>query len=333
MRAVIFEEHGGPEVLKLVQDWPEPEAGPGEVVVSIEACSLNHLDLFVRRGMPGVPIDLPRCSGGDISGTVTQLGDGVEPVQVGQRVLIDPIIPLGNGKHGALGENANGGLTERIAVPAGNVIVLPDSVSCVQAAALPIAYGTAYRMLITRGQVRSGETVCVLGASGGVGTGCVQLAAQRGADVIAVASTQEKLDRLADLGAKHLVLARGEEYGEAVWELTGKQGADVIVDYTGQATWPTTLRTVRSGGRILVCGATTGYEATTDLRYLWVRESTIIGSDGWQRSDLEALVALVADGSLVPVIDRVVGLDGVRAAHEALEERSVFGKIVIDPRV
>jgi alcohol dehydrogenase len=159
----------------------------------------------------------------------------------------------------------------------------------------------------------------------------VQLAAQRGAEVIAVASTQEKLDRLSALGATHGVLARGAEYGAQVWELTGRRGADVIVDYTGSETWPTTIRTVRNGGRILVCGATTGYEAVTDLRYVWVRESTIIGSDGWRRSDLEALLALVAVGRLEPVIDRIVGFDGVAAAHDDLEQRRVFGKILVSP--
>lgn len=332
MRAVAFYEHGGPGVLRLVNDWPEPEPGPGEAVVSIEACALNHLDLFVRRGMPGVPITLPRVSGGDIAGTVIARGDGDTTTELGQRVLIDPLITLPDGRHGALGENANGGLTERIAVPVQNLIPLPATVSTVQAAALPIAYGTAHRMLITRGQVQPGENVVVLGASGGVGTACVQLGALLGANVIAVASTQAKLDRLAGLGARHLILARGPEYGAKVWQLTGKQGADVIVDYSGQETWPATLRTVRAGGRILVCGATSGYQATTDLRYVWVRESTILGSDGWRRSDLEALMRMVAAGRLSPVVDRVVGLGQVSQAQRDLEARAVFGKIVVDPR-
>jgi len=332
MRAVAFYEHGGPDVLQVVEGWPEPTPAEDEVVVAVEACSLNHLDVFTRRGMPGVAVDLPRVTGGDIAGVVIQIGTKVTGITVGDRVLVDPLITLPNGKPGALGESANGGLTERIAVPASNLIHLPSAVTFEHAAALPIAYGTAYRMAVTRGQIRPGETVVVLGASGGVGTACVQVAAQLGAEVIAIASTQEKLDRLAALGATHLVLARGEEYGQIVWALTGKNGADVIIDYSGQATWPTTLRTIRKGGRILVCGATSGYEATTDLRYVWVREATIIGSDGWERSDLEALVELVASRGIVPVIDRVVGFDGVRKAHEDLENRRVFGKILISPR-
>jgi len=332
MRAVAFYEHGGPEVLMVVDGWPEPKPAENEVLVAIEACSLNHLDVFTRRGMPGVAVDLPRITGGDIAGVVVEIGTQVSGITAGDRVLIDPLITLPDGKQGALGENANGGLTECIAVPASNLIRLPNTITFEHGAALPIAYGTAHRMVVSRGKIQPGETVVVVGASGGVGTACVQLAAQVGAEVIAVASNQAKLDRLATLGAAHLVLARGEEYGKAVWALTGKKGADVIVDYTGQATWPTTLRTIRKGGRILVCGATSGHDATTDLRYVWVREATIIGSDGWERSDLEALVELVANGRMVPVIDRVVGFDGVRKAHEDLENRRVFGKIVISPR-
>jgi alcohol dehydrogenase len=321
MRAVAIYEHGGPDVLRVVDDWPEPEPGPDEAVVSVEACALNHLDVFVRRGMPGLPVELPRVTGGDIAGRLAS----------GDRVLVDPLITLPNGRHGALGENANGGLVERIAVPAANLLPVPENVTLEQAAALPIAYGTAHRMLIERGRIAEGETVVVLGASGGVGTACVQLAARHGAEVIAVASTQSKLEGLARLGAAHLVLARGAEYGAQVWDLTRRRGADVIVDYTGSETWSTTLRTVRTGGRILVCGATTGYEAVTDLRYVWVREATIIGSDGWRRSDLDALLELVAAGLLEPVIDRVIGFDQVAAAHEDLEGRRVFGKILVSP--
>jgi alcohol dehydrogenase len=331
MRAVAFAQHGGPEVLQLVDDWPEPEPTLDEVVVKVDACALNHLDLFVRRGMPDVPIRLPRVPGGDIAGTVIALGRDVADVQVGQRVLVDPAITLPDGRSGALGENTDGGLTERIAVPAANLIPLPAGVGATAAAALPIAYGTAHRMLVARGQVKPGETVVVLGASGGVGTASVQLAAMIGAEVIAVSGSRDKLARLAGIGARHLVLASGQEYGAKVWKITGKRGADVIVDYTGQETWPATVRTVRHGGRILVCGATSGYRAVTDLRYVWVREATIIGSDGWRRADLETLVELVAAGRLRPVIDRVIGLDQVRRAEEDLEARRVFGKIVVDP--
>jgi alcohol dehydrogenase len=330
VQAVAFFEHGGPEVLEVV-DWHEPVAGPGEVVVAVQACGLNHLDIFVRRGMPGVTIDLPRISGGDIAGVVSQVGPGVRDVRPGTRVLVDPLVVLPDGRHGALGENTQGGLCDAIAVPAENLLPLPDTISFEAAAALPIAYGTALRMLITRGNVTGGESVVVLGASGGVGTACVQLAKMLGATVFAVASADDKLERLRALGADHLIKARGAEFGAEVWRLTGKQGADVIVDYTGKDTWPTSLRTLRAGGRLLTCGATSGYEATTDLRYVWTREQTIIGSDGWTRHDLEQLLSLVADGAITPVIDRVVPLDSVADAEAAIERREVFGKVIVAP--
>jgi alcohol dehydrogenase len=331
MRAVAFFEHGGADVVQTVEDWPEPVASEGEVVVQVEACSLNRMDLLVRRGLPGVPTALPRVPGADIAGIVIKSGSSVDKGMVGRRVLVDPMITLPNGKAGAFGENTDGGLVERIAVPVANIIPIPDSVTFEQAAALPIAYGTAYRLLVTRGRVSHGEKIVVLGASGGLGTGAVQIAAMRGAEVIAVASSDAKLRRLSHLGATHLVQARGAEYGDKVWKLTAKQGADVIVDTIGAETWSTTLRTVAVGGRILVCGATTGFDVHTDLRYVWVRETTIIGSDGCRREDLQELLALVEQRKLVPVIDRVIGFSEVAAAEKAMEDRSIFGKIVVSP--
>ncbi len=330
MKAVAFSEHGGPDVLSVV-DWPDPVPAPGQVVVRVEACALNHLDIFVRRGMPGVAIELPHISGGDVAGTVAQVGPGVDDVSPGQRVLVDPHVEVTPGEHGALGEHAKGGLCEYLAVPADNLIELPPDVDFNQAAALPIAYGTAHRMLFTRGGVSRGEVVVVLGASGGVGTACVQLAKMCGATLIAVASSDEKLERLSALGADLGVKARGGEYGAEVWSLTNKTGADVIVDCTGAATWAASIRSLRAGGRILTCGATSGYEAVTDLRYVWVREETIIGSNGWRRADLETLLALVQDARISPIIDRVVPLEDVAAAEEAIERREVFGKVVVAP--
>jgi alcohol dehydrogenase len=331
MRAVVFFAHGGPDVLRVVEDWPTPAPAPGQVVVEVRACGLNHLDIFVRRGMPGVRTELPHVSGGDVAGVVAAVGEGVEDFQIGDRILVDPAVDLGNGRIGALGETAPGGLCQAIAVSASNLIALPDTVSFEQAAALPIAYGTAYRMMVTRGRVAAGETVVVLGASGGVGTACVQLAKRAGARVIAVASTEDKLARLRELGADHLIRARGAEFGAEVWRLTDKRGADVVVDYTGKETWPSSIRSLKTGGRLLTCGATTGFEAVTDLRYVWVREQTIIGSDGWRRDDLEALVRLVQEDKITPVIDRVWPLERTREAEEAIERREVFGKVIVVP--
>jgi alcohol dehydrogenase len=331
MRAVAFYEHGDPEVMQVVEDWPEPVPSDNDVVLAVEACSLNRMDILVRRGLPGVPTPLPRVPGADIAGTVIAQGRAVDSSVVGRRVLVDPMITLPNGKLGALGENANGGLVERIVVPANNLIPIPNSVTFEQAAALPIAYGTAYRLLVTRGRVTAGERVVVLGSSGGLGTGAVQIATMLGAEVIAVASSEDKLRRLAQLGAKHLIHARGADYGKAVWQLTDKKGAEVIVDTIGAETWPTTLRTIAHGGRILVCGATTGFDVPTDLRYIWVREATIVGSDGCTRRDLEELLSLVEQGRLEPIIDRVIGFDDVGEAEKAMENRAIFGKIVVSP--
>jgi alcohol dehydrogenase len=333
VRALVFYEHGGPEVLRVEADWPEPSVGPGQVLVAVEACALNRADIFEREGMPGLPIELPHIPGGDVAGVVTALGPGVTGVAVGARVLIDPNVDYGDGRRGALGYPLQGGLCEYVAVPAANLLPLPPTVSFEQAAALPIAYGTAHRMLFTRGQVRAGETVVVLGASGGVGVACVQLAVLAGATVIAVASAPWKLERLRALGAAHTVLARGGEYGAEVWRLTERRGADVIVDYSGRVTWPTSLRTLRRGGRLLVCGATSGYEVPTDLRYVWTREATILGANGWERRDLETLLGLVAAGRLAPVIDRVVPLAGAIEAYRAIEAREVFGKVIVRPRL
>jgi alcohol dehydrogenase len=327
MRAVVFHEHGGREVLRLEDDVPVPHAGPGEAVVRVQACGLNHLDVFVRQGMPGKRTPLPFISGGDIAGIVTEIGSGPADIRVGQRVVVDPAI-----HGGAIGENAPGGLAEYVKVPAANRIPLPDTVSFDEAAALPIAYGSAWRMLIVRGGLRPMEHVLILGASGGVGTACVQFAKLAGGVVYAAASREDKLAKLRDLGADILLNYREIEFDREVWRLTNKRGVDVVVDYTGADTWPRSVRSLRKGGRLLVCGATSGYEALTDLRYVWTREITIIGSDGWSRADLLAVLTAVRSGRIRPVIDRRLPLAAVAEGQRLLEERDVFGKIIIRPQ-
>ena len=317
MRAVVIHEHGGPEVLTLEERWPRPVPAEGDVLVEVKACALNHLDIFVRRGMPGVHTPLPHISGGDVAGVVAGTGD---------RVLVDPLVP-----EGAIGEHRQGAMCEFLVVPRANVIPLPDDVTFEEAAALPIAYGTAWKMLVDRGRVQTGESVLVVGASGGVGTACVQIAKLAGATVYAGTSSERKGGELAALGADHVLDTSRDDWGRALWQLTGKQGVDVVVDYSGQATWPTSIRSLRHGGRILCCGATSGYEAVTDLRYVWTREETIIGSDGWTREGLITLLELVRQERIQPVIDRVVPLDQAREAEEALERREVFGKVVLVP--
>lgn len=325
MIASLIREHGGPEhVLVETVDRPHPAAG--EVLVRVAACAVNHLDIFVRRGMPGVPVPLPHTSGGDIAGWIDELGAGVEGLEPGAPVLVDPAVP-----GGAIGENAPGGLAEYVVVPAANLIPLDDAERLVEMAALPIAYGTARRMLLTRGGLEAGETLVVVGASGGVGVACVQLAKRQGARVIACTSSDAKAERLRALGADECVVAPDGAYGKRVWDLTGRAGADVVVDYTGVETWPQSLRSVRSGGRLLTCGATTGYDAVTDLRYLWVREIDIRGSDGWARADLLALRDLVQSGALRPVIHAIHPLSNAREALAELEQRRAFGKVVVVP--
>ena len=207
MRAAVIHEHGGLDVIRI-EDVPAPSPGPGEILVAVKACGLNYLDIFVRRGMPGLPVTFPRITGGDIAGVVAEVGAGVKSVALGQRVLLDPAIELPDGHAGALGEHTNGGLAERIVVPAEKAIPLPDEVSFEQAAALPIAYGTAHRMMVHRGKITVGEHVLILGASGGVGTACVQIAKLYGCTVYAAASSAEKLGRLKDLGADVLLKLR-----------------------------------------------------------------------------------------------------------------------------
>ena len=331
MRAVVIHEHGGRDKL-ILEDVPDPIPASGEILLRVKAVGLNYLDIFVRRGMPGLPIDLPRISGGDIAGEVAALGDGVQSVNIGQRVLIDPAITMPDGTGGALGESVMGGLSELFTVPAENAIPLPDDVPYEQAAALPIAYGTAWRMLITRGKLQAGESILILGASGGVGTGAVQIAKMLGCEVFAAASSPDKLAQLKDLGADHLVnYIEQPEFHRYVRGKRGGEGVDVVVNYTGGDSWVRSLKAVKHGGRILTCGATAGFDPPTDIRYIWRREMDILGSDGWRRQDLIDLLDAVRQGSIIPVIGAVLPLEDTAEGHRLLEDREIFGKVIITP--
>ena len=325
MKAAVIVERGGPEG-RVIQEHPDPAVGPTDALIRVRACSLNHLDIFVRKGVAGEHLPLPHISGGDIAGEVVEVGTEVTGLEVGTRVLVDPLI---DGK--ALGEDMQGGLSELASVPAENCIPMPDNVSFEKAAALPIAYGTARRQLITRGELGKGETVAILGAAGGLGTGAVMIAKAIGAKVIACASSQERLDKLAELGADICINTSEEDWGAQIWKATGKRGVDLMVDNTGAQTWQQSIRSTRAGGRVVTCGATSGYEVTQFQPYVWVRELDIRGSNGWSRGDLEALLGLVEDGSLKPVIDRVMPLEEIHEAERLIEEREVFGKVVMQP--
>jgi NADPH:quinone reductase-like Zn-dependent oxidoreductase len=326
MRAALIHEHGGPEVLE-VADVERPSPGPGEVLVRVGACALNHLDIFVRRGMPGMRFSFPHVSGGDIAGWVETAGDGADAALIGSTILVDPLV---NGH--ALGEGPWGGLAEYIVIPAENAMPIAEpNPDLKRYAALPIAYGTAHRMLFSRARLAAGETVAVLSAGGGVGVGCVQLAHRIGARVIATSTSDEKLARLRELGADETINTGHEDFSRRIWELTGKQGAEVVVDYNGKDTWPGSIRATKRHGRVVTCGATTGFEVVTDLRYVWTRELDILGSDGWTREDLCDLVDLVQRRELEPVIHAVFPLSRIREAEAEIEERRSFGKVIVVP--
>jgi alcohol dehydrogenase len=325
MKAAVMRRHGGPEALS-VEDVARPVPGAGEVLVKVAACSLSRLDIFIRDGMPGRVIEMPHVGGCDVAGWIEALGPEVSGLEAGAPVLIDP---FWNGE--MLGEAYWGGFSEYVVVSAKGLLPLPEAGRFVEYSCLPTAYGTAYRMLHSRGRLQAGESLVVVGASGGVGVACVQLGTLAGAHVIACTSSEDKARRLRTIGADECVVAPDGQFGKSVWNLTGKQGADMVVDFTGTATWTQSLRSVKHGGRLMCCGATTGFEAATDLRYLWTREMDIRGSDGWKTEDLRQLLRIMAGRELDPVVHAVFPLSGIQDAMRELESRSCFGKIVVVP--
>ena len=333
MKAAVVRNHGDIENILLENDFPEPELKPGWVKVAVKATSLNYHDIFSRRGMPGIKLPLPLIIGSDIAGEVVELGADCDGVSVGDRVLIDPI----NFERGMIGERWNGGRAEYCAADARQIVPIPDGVSYEAAASIPLAYATAHRMMVTRGQVSGDDTVLVMGASGGVGTACVLLAKRVGATVISCASSEDKLARLAQIGSDHGINYIEQNMREATWNLVGKPritgegGVDLLVNCTGGGTWTESTRCMSKGARLVTCGATAGFEDQVDIRYIWTYEHSLLGSNGWHRSDIEAMLSYAADGSLVPVIDKVMPLEEVHEAERLMENRSVFGKIVLTP--
>lgn len=334
MRAVVLREHGGLEKLQYVTDFPDPVATEGHVVIRVKATSFNYHDVFTVRGMPGIKVPLPMIIGLDMAGEILEIGPGVTGWSKGERVLVNPL----NRQKGLMGEMMHGGLAEKCLVAEHQLIRMPDGVSFEEAASLPVAYGTAHRMLITHDTVRKGEKVLILGASGGVGTGCVLLCKMLGAEVIACASSADKIRRLRELGADHVINYRETDFSKWVIEKFGKPqrrsyegGVDVVINHTGGDTWAPTLRCVKRGGRILVCGATAGYDPKEDLRYIWSFELRIIGSNSFYDENLKALLELVQNGRIKPVIDRVLPLERAVEGLRLIENREVFGKVVVTP--
>lgn len=333
MRAAVVRAHGDIDCILIEDDFPEPELEPGWVRIAVKATSLNYHDIFSRRGMPGIRLPLPLVIGSDIAGEVVETAPDVEGVASGDRVLIDPL----HLKRGMIGERWNGGRAEYCVADAEQLVPIPEGVSYEVAACIPLAYATAHRMMVTRGGVKADDTVLVMGASGGVGTASVLLAKRVGATVISCASSQEKLDRLAALGSDHGINYVESDMRTAAWEIAGKPritgegGVDLLVNCTGGGTWIDSTRCMRRGGRLVTCGATAGFEDRLDIRYVWTFEHSLLGSNGWHRSDIVAMLGYAADGSLVPVIDKVLPLAEVHEAERLMEQREVFGKIVLQP--
>ncbi|HTK02349.1 MAG TPA: SDR family NAD(P)-dependent oxidoreductase [Bordetella sp.] len=334
MKALVLDQHGGLDQLRVVTDKAVPAVTPGHVVIRVRASSFNYHDVFTVQGMPGIKVPLPVVIGLDMAGEITEVGEGVEGWKAGDRVLVNP---LNKGK-GLMGEMLDGGMAEYCLVSAGQLIAMPDKVSFDDAAALPVAYGTAHRMLITHKTVKAGDKVLILGASGGVGTACVILAKQLGAEVIACAGSDSKLQALKELGADHLINYRETDFSKWAIGQYGKPqrrnyegGVDVVINFTGGDTWVPSLKCLKRGGTLLVCGATAGHDPKEDLRYVWSFELNIKGSNSFYDEDLKALLGMVADGTVDPLIDRAVPLEQAAEGLALIRDREVLGKVIVNP--
>ena len=316
MKAIRIWEDGGPEVLRY-EDAPDPEPDPGEVLVRLRAASLNHLDLWIRKGLPSVP--KPRILGAD--------GAGLRE-DTGERVVINPGIEHGE-RITVLGEHVDGTHAELVAVPETNVYPLPDELSFEEAAAFPLVFETAYRLLVTKAQLREGEWVLLWGIGSGVATAGLAIAKALGARALITSSSDEKLERARALGADAAVNHATGDVRSAVGEATEGKGVEVVLEHVGEATWQTSLQAARAGGRIAVCGATTGPNPPAALHRIWWKQLTIYGSTMGTREDFEAAYELVKSGRAKPVVDSVLPLAGARAAHERMEAGEQFGKIVL----
>ncbi|MFE8049175.1 quinone oxidoreductase family protein [Brenneria goodwinii] len=334
MKALVVTQHGDLDRLQVIDNHPRPTPQPGHVVIRVGASSFNYHDVFTVRGMPGISVPLPVVPGLDLAGAISAVGDGVEGWRIGDRVLVNPLKP----SVGLMGEMVDGGMAEYALADAAQLIALPDNVSFAQAAALPVAYGTAHRMLITHNTIKAGDRVLILGASGGVGSACVVLAKRLGAEVIACAGSTPKAEALRALGADHVVNYRETDFSKWAIATYGKPqrrsnegGVDVVINFTGGDTWRPSLRCLKRGGLLLVCGATAGYDPQEDLRYVWSFELTIKGSNSFYADNLSALLDMVAQGEIEPLIDRILPLEQASEGLRLIRDREVLGKIIVTP--
>src|SRR5215470_11535266 len=340
MKAIVFRQHGGPEVLEYT-NVPEPSIQANEVLVRVRACALNHLDLWVRGGLPNVQIPLPHIPGSDVAGEIAQVGAQVTTVRAGQKVVLAPGVACGKcaacvaGRDNEcrqftnLGYMIDGGCAEFVRVPEVNCLPYPENLSFEEAAAVPLVFQTAWHMLVRRAELQPGEDVLVLGAGSGVGSAAIQIAKFFGARVIATAGADEKLEKARELGADHTVNHKSQKIRDEVRRITNKRGVDVVFEHVGTATWEDSLASLAPAGRLVTCGATTGYDAKVDLRFLFSRQLSLLGSYMGTKSELHTVVKLVAAGRLKPVVDRVFPLAEAAAAHAYLESGAQFGKVVL----
>jgi NADPH:quinone reductase-like Zn-dependent oxidoreductase len=347
MKATVFNEHGSPDVLQYTTDFPMPTVGPGQVMIEVKAVALNHLDLFTRAGIPGLILQMPHILGSDISGVIAEKGSDVsDEFKVGARVVIDPGVSCGVcescalgeeslcSTYGILGEHHPGGYREFMAIGAHKIIPIPTGtkLSFEEAAAVPLTFMTAWRMLKTRARLKADEDVLIIGIGGGVAVAALQIAKATGARVFVTSSSNDKLEKARQLGADFLIShAETPDYHREIWKLTEKRGVDVVVDSVGEATWARSLRSLRKGGRLVTCGATSGPNAVTNINLVFWRQLEILGSTMASRSELEAVLQLVWAGQLKPVVDRILPLSSAKEAHEILERGDQFGKIVLTP--
>ncbi len=341
MKAVYFNAYGDESVLQY-GELPDPRINANQVLVEVKACALNHLDLWVRRGVPGSRLQLPHILGSDISGVVAEVGELVTHARVGEEVIVSPGVSCGRCEwcltgydnncryYRVLGEHIPGGYAQFIAVPAVNILPKPENLNWFEAAAFPLTFLTSWHMLVAQCQVRPGDVVLVLAAGSGVGVAAVQIAKLHGATVVAAASSDEKLEKIKALGADYLINYQKRSFREEVNLITQKRGADIIFEHVGEQTWPESIKTLARGGRLVACGATTGYNALTDLRYLFSKNLKIFGNLMGSKGELLRLNEFFRIGKLRPVIDRVLPLAQAGEAHRLLAQRAQFGKVVLE---
>ena len=337
MKAVRFHEHGGPEVLSY-EEAPDPDRGPGDVLVRVRACALNHLDIWNRRGV--ARIKLPHIPGADVAGEVVESSDA--EISPGRRVMLQPGLSCGRcaaclegrdnecPRYDVLGSQSEGGYAELVRVPIQNVIVLPDAIGFIEAAAFPLTFVTAWHMLVTRARIRPGDDVLVLAAGSGVGQAAIQIAWLHGARVFATAGTEEKLGRARELGAYEVINHHTQDLPAEIRRFTNNRGVDVIIEHVGEATWERSLKCLARGGRLVTCGATTGYKAGIDLRFLFTRQYSLMGSYMGTKAELLRAAQFFFDGQLRPAVDRTFPLADAATAHTYLEAGNQFGKVVLE---